>query len=109
MSTPVYEDDSDRSPCCWCGGCGAAGDPCSMSDHEDKAYAYGAAVAFGIIGMAEAIQRNGPRIVERSYWTSEIDGRDYYTCHCPGCGVQLKRREPGMEGTSNEWCGMCRY
>lgn len=71
--------------------------------------ASGAAVAFGIIGMAEAIRRNAPRLVERHYWTTE-DGKSLYYCFCPGCGCQLKHRESGVdEGTDNEWCGACRY
>jgi len=63
-----------------------------------------------IIAMAEAIWKNAPRLVERHYWTSEIDGTRYYDCFCPGCGVQMKKCTPGVdEGTDNEWCGACRY
>lgn len=73
-------------------------------------YQAGAAVAFGIIGMFEAIRRNAPRLVERSYWTSELDGKRYYNCFCPGCGAYMKMRDAGVdEGTDDEWCGSCRY
>lgn len=52
----VYFTDYDRiGPVCWCGGC--AEDPCTMADHEAKAYTYGAAALVGLIGMAEAIRR----------------------------------------------------
>jgi hypothetical protein len=50
--------DFDGLPCersvCWCGGC--AEDPCVPADHEAKAYGYGLAAAFGIIGMFTAIR-----------------------------------------------------
>jgi hypothetical protein len=70
----------------------------------------GAAVAFGIIGMFDAIRKNGPRIVERCYWTLAVSGERVYTCHCPGCGAYMKNRKAGRdEGTDNEWCGACRY
>lgn len=70
----------------------------------------GAAVAFGLIGMAEAIRENAPRVVERTYWTSEIGGTRYYDCPCPGCGVHMKALTPGFhEGTDSEYCGVCRY
>jgi hypothetical protein len=44
---------------CWCGGC--AEDPCVPADHEAKAYGYGLAAAFGIIGMFEAIRTTHPQ------------------------------------------------
>jgi hypothetical protein len=73
-------------------------------------YREGAAVAFGLMGMAAAIQKNGPRVVHREYWTSELDGKRWYTCWCPGCGAYMKWREAGVdEGTLSEWCGGCRY
>ena len=69
----------------------------------------GAAVAFGLVGMFEALRRTAPRIVERYYWTSELDGTKHYDCHCPGCGVLMKARDAGLdEGTDDEWCGVCR-
>lgn len=81
--------------------------PCDPSGFEG--FVNGAAVAFGLIGMAEAIGLNAPLVVERDYWTSEINGAAYYDCFCPGCGVRLKFREPGVhEGTDLEWCGACR-
>lgn len=102
-----FEDDERIGPVCWCGGC--AEDPCMVSDHEAKAYTSGLMVAFGVMGMADAIRENAPFVVDREYWTSGIDGRRYYTCHCPGCGAMLKRREAGVhEGTDLEWCGVCR-
>lgn len=52
----------------------------------------GAAALGGLIGMALAIQENGPRLVERYYWTSEFHGRV--------AGAH--------EGTDLEWCGVCR-
>ncbi len=77
---------------------------------EDAAYHFGAASAFGLLGMAYAIQANAPRLVERSYWTSELDGTRYYDCPCPGCGAYMKHRRGGEdEGTLSEWCGVCRY
>lgn len=87
-------EDNDVEEACGCVGCG---------------YVLGAAVAFGLMGMAEAIRRNGPPLVVREYWTSEIDGRRFYTCFCPGCGAYMKYRKAGEdEGTDNEWCGACR-
>jgi len=66
----------------------------------------GAAVAFGLMGMAEAIRKNAPRLVERQYWKTDPS---YYDCYCPGCGVLLKARDAGVdEGTAAEWCGSCR-
>lgn len=67
---------------------------------------------FALVGMGLAIQANAPRLVERSYWTSDIDGARYYDCGCPGegCGVHMKRCKAGEdEGTDNEYCGLCRY
>jgi hypothetical protein len=71
---------------------------------------WGAGWMAAIITMALAIQDNHPPIIERSYWTSEISGIRGYSCRCPGCGVWLKGRVPGLhEGTDEEWCGVCRY
>jgi hypothetical protein len=72
----------------------------------------GAAVAFGIIGMARAIAARGPWCPSRrDYWVSELDGRRYYTCWCARCErQQLKHRVAGEdEGTDEELCGDCRY
>lgn len=52
-----FEDHERIGPVCWCGGC--AEDPCTIREHEAKAYTFGAAVAFGLIGMAEAIRARG--------------------------------------------------
>jgi hypothetical protein len=84
-----------------------------VTEHEVWAYQdgfeEGAAVAFGIIGMAEAIRQNAPLVVERSYWTSERDGKLYYDAFCPGCGACTEGWEAGVdEGTDAEWCGACR-
>jgi hypothetical protein len=69
----------------------------------------GAALAFGIIGMAEAIRRNAPKLVERRYFCAD-DGKRFYCCYCPGCGAYMKNRIAGVhEGTDDEWCGACRY
>jgi hypothetical protein len=58
---------------------------------------------------AKFCQDNSPLVVERSYWTSELDGKEYYNCFCPGCGAYMKGREAGVdEGTCWEWCGSCR-
>lgn len=54
-----FEDDERIGSVCWCGGCAA--DPCSYREHEAKAYTYGAAAAFGIIGMFEAIRQRDLR------------------------------------------------
>ncbi len=70
----------------------------------------GAAIAFGLMWMADAIQKNAPRVVDRDYWTSESTGNALYNCSCPGCGAHMKAREAGVdEGTLSEWCGECRY
>lgn len=72
-------------------------------------YEAGAAVAFGLMGMALAIQKNGPKLVERSYWETD-DGTKYYDTHCPDCGCYMKNLDAGKdEGTDNEFCGICRY
>ena len=70
----------------------------------------GAAVAFGLMGMAEAIRANAPRVVERSYWLAS-DGKQYYDCFCSGCErVLMKKRTAGRdEGMDREWCGVCRW
>ena len=96
-----YED------CCHGGWCEFDAD--WLEHRFAQVRAEGAAVAFGIIGMAEAIRENGPRIVERHYWTSSLDGACLYDCRCPGCGCQMKCRTAGVhEGTDLEWCGACR-
>lgn len=70
----------------------------------------GVAFAFGIVGMVEAIRRRPPPlVVKRDYWTTD-DGRELFTCFCPGCGAYMKHLRAGIdEGTDNEWCGSCRY
>lgn len=89
--------------------CGEGGNYCSDGCFEEDAFRRGAALAFGVIGMAEAIRKNAPRLVERTYW-SGVDGTLYYDCCCPGCGVLMKARDANEdEGTDNEWCGVCRY
>lgn len=78
--------------------------------HSEEAREEGAAVAFGVVGMGEAIRQNAPRLVERYYWTSERDGQRYYDCFCPGCGVQIKGLiADKWEGTDYEWCGWCKW
>lgn len=84
-----------------------------VGDHTSSAFKVGmqrgAAVAFGLVGMALAIRKNAPRLVTREYWT-RVDGKLLYTCFCPGCGCQMKNRVAGEdEGTIYEWCGACRY
>jgi hypothetical protein len=76
-----------------------------------KTYEEGAAVAFGLMGMAEAIRINGPRVVHRTYYASEIDGQRVYDVWCQGgCGVLLDGRAAGVhEGTDLEYCGACRF
>lgn len=108
-----YDEDIDEPiPCVVCGqSChkldGVCGWDCKTAWNG---MLRGAAVAFGLMGMAEAIRRNGPPLVVRECWTSEIDGRRFYTCFCPGCGAYMKYRKAGEdEGTDNEWCGACRY
>lgn len=73
-------------------------------------YLAGAAVAFGLMGIAQAIKDNHSPLVSRHYWTSELDGKEYYSCACLGCGVEMKKRQAGLdEGTDREWCGACRW
>lgn len=82
----------------------------SDNDENDYEIGYreGAAACTGLILMALAIQDNGPRVVERSYWT-RVDTVEMYDCFCPGCGAYLKNRKAGEdEGTDREWCGVCR-
>jgi hypothetical protein len=68
---------------------------------------WGARWLAAVVGMAMAVQKNAPRLVERRYW--ETDPR-YYDCWCPGCGAYMKMRDAGVdEGTDYEWCGSCRY
>jgi hypothetical protein len=86
------------------GFCGGDNDE---NDYE-IGYREGGAAAAGLLLMALAIQKNAPRVVERRYWTSEINGAKYYDCDCRGCGVCLKARDAGIdEGTDYEWCGAC--
>jgi hypothetical protein len=77
----------------------------------EQGHREGAAIAFGIVGMVEAIRRRPPPlVVKRHYWVSEIDGERLYDCYCPGCGTGMDGLHPGVdEGTDNEWCGACRY
>lgn len=82
---------------------------CSEECQREAYRREGAAVAFGIVGMFEAIRKNGPLLVERYYWTTER-GQRLYDCHCPSCGVYMKHRRAGEdEGTDNERCGACRW
>jgi hypothetical protein len=61
--------------------------------------------------MGEWCALNATPIVEREYWTSDLDGRCYYNCFCPGlgCGAYRKALDAGVhEGTDLEYCGLCR-
>jgi hypothetical protein len=89
-----------------CGEHGYCSNECALIG----AFDCGAAVAFGLLGMAEAIRANAPPLVVRHYWTSEIDGRHFYECYCANsCGTYLKGRHAGRdEGTDAEYCGACR-
>jgi hypothetical protein len=60
-----FDDDEPYSPVCWCGGCEE--DPCSIYQHENRAYSFGVAVAFGLMGMAEAIRE---RLFEEAWGES---------------------------------------
>ena len=83
--------------------------PNRFSAWHAEAFRAGLVWGVAVVAMFEAIRAHAPRIVERSYWTSEIDGRSLYDCKCPGCGVRMKSREAGLdEGTDAEWCGLCR-
>lgn len=83
--------------------------PCDPSGLEG--FYLGGATLGGLLLMALAIQANAPRVVEREYWTSDLDGTPYYNCFCTGgCGAYLKARQAGVdEGTDYEWCGECLY
>lgn len=64
-----FEDDERIGAVCWCGGC--VEDPCTILEHEAKAYTFGAAAAFGLIGMAQAIRRR-----EDEKWLGDDDDDD---------------------------------
>ena len=69
----------------------------------------GAAVAFGLMGMAEAI-RMRPHPQPREYWScpgsARLDARQFYTGWCSRCGDQLKNRRAGEDDlTPYDWCG----
>lgn len=76
-----FEDDERIGSVCWCGGC--AEDPCTIREHESKAYTFGAAALAGVIGMAEAINDMWIARRRRLFQYDERK-RAWYCVYCRG-------------------------